>query len=119
MRPSVLEGGFSFHEFDDRRVVLPELHARFPVVERLLHVLRKGVLGGKMKSIVVNGRAISINLDVLSYWDLVSIVKEAGDPSVSWSCKEVEGTRTGTLFSGEKVKLSDGMVFNVMHTGNA
>lgn len=67
--------------------------------------------------IVINGSEVETTAESLSYEDVVSMARERGHPSVTWS---VRGSRDGgTLYTGKSVTVVDGLVINCVHTGNA
>lgn len=69
----------------------------------------------------INGVDREVDADRITYFALVELAGETGYPSVTYSGpRRGYSRRSGEMHAGcEPVKLEDGMVFSVIHTGNA
>ena len=65
--------------------------------------------------VTINGTAHDITEDAIEYEALVELAGMSGTPSCTWKWG---GTR-GILSPGDGVFVNDGMVVNIVHTGNA
>lgn len=72
-------------------------------------------------TIIVNGKHIETSLSEVHYADVVAFAGKEGNPSVTYRARlGGDLTKSGMMHEGSgPVTLVDGMVFNVMHTGNA
>ena len=70
-------------------------------------------------NIIVNGRPVTISGNMLSYGELLLLAGLTGTPSVMWSLRDGGEPLNGTVLPGDLFHVGDGMVFNVVHTGNA
>lgn len=79
--------------------------------------------GPRDLTIVVNGVECTIppQTKTLSYEDVVFLAEMTGTPSVMWRVSKASGgLASGTMHPGSfNIAPSDGLVFNVAHTGNA
>jgi len=68
-------------------------------------------------TVVINGQKLTVATEVLSYRGIVALAGERPGASVTY--RERDGGRSGVLFTGEKVIVTDGMIINAVMTGNA
>jgi len=70
--------------------------------------------------IVINGKSIETDGKALSYADVVRLAEMTGAPSIKWRIKARAGLASGMMHHDSfGIVPSDGMVFNVCHTGGA
>jgi hypothetical protein len=74
-----------------------------------------------MTNIVVNGKPQATPNSSISYEEVLDLGFPGAElwlrtPSMTWRAKDGRG---GTLAPGQRVNVSEGMVFNAVHTGNA
>lgn len=69
----------------------------------------------------VNGRSFTFANSQIGYEEVVRLAEMTGTPSVTYVSKRRDDSRrSGAMHTGcTSVELEDGMVFNVVHTGNA
>lgn len=68
----------------------------------------------------VNGVETTTDLQIATYEQVVELAGERGSPSVAYSYRVGVHQRAGTMYPGCKpIELATGMVFTVVHTGNA
>lgn len=76
-----------------------------------------------MKKVTVNGIQLEVGVldDLISYEDVVALALKTGNPTVTYrGPRKGDSRRSGEMHFGcDPVLLEDGMVFSVMHTGNA
>lgn len=65
--------------------------------------------------IILNGRKTDADGE-MSYDALVGLAKLTGHPTLTF--KDRESGRGGTVHTGQVLKLAEGMVINIIHTGN-
>lgn len=97
----------------ERDAAIRERDARTPRVH-------KGATMSNAK-ITVNGSLVDFEPVCISYEQVVALAGFTGTPSVTYSSKrDGDVHRQGTMYTGcSPVLLTDAMVFNVAHTGNA
>jgi hypothetical protein len=66
--------------------------------------------------IVVNGVEKETGSRELAYTDVCSLAGKTDDPTVTF--RRVDG-RSGEMVRGNTIMVTDGLVFNVQHTGAA
>ena len=70
--------------------------------------------------IIVNGTSVDIDRTDINYEDLVKLAGKRGCPSVTYSSRGTgDAKRSGSLSSCQSLRLDEGMVFTILHTGNA
>lgn len=70
--------------------------------------------------ITINGDAHETTAATLTYEDVVKLAGMTGTPSVMWKARGPAGESTGIMHTGSySIVPSDGLSFNVAHTGNA
>ena len=67
--------------------------------------------------VLINGSPTTIPNEILPYEGLVTLAGLSGTPSATYKCRR--SGQSGILVPEESVQPRAGMVFNVMHTGNA
>jgi len=67
-------------------------------------------------TVILNGESMRMPEGRIDYEDLVSLAGLRGNPSMTWHQR---GGAGGILSPGRWVEVRAGMVFNVVHTGNA
>jgi FKBP-type peptidyl-prolyl cis-trans isomerase len=75
----------------------------------------------KTMKITINGDAHETTAETLTYEDVVKLAGMTGTPSVMWRVKNATGgLSNGIMHTGSyAIVPSEGLVFNVAHTGNA
>lgn len=75
------------------------------------------------KEIVVNGHRQRFIPDEMTYEMLVALAgyPEGSNPTAvyHWRGRRSDGERNGTLYKGKSVKVDNGMIFTIVHTGSA
>lgn len=66
--------------------------------------------------ITVNGAAMTWNKPEITYEDILAIVKLSGTPTMTYYSRSGGG---GIMHPGQSITISDNLVFNAVHTGNA
>lgn len=70
--------------------------------------------------ILINGSHVEVTEEVVSYERLVELAGAKGTPSLTYrSPVRGDSRREGTMHTGQMIRLEDGMVISVIHTGNA
>lgn len=67
-------------------------------------------------TITINSRSGDFAHQTIRYEDVRDLAGLKGNPSCTWRTRDGRG---GTLSPGNKVVVYEGMVFNIVHTGNA
>jgi len=69
--------------------------------------------------IVINGAVYNYNKDNITYVDVIKLLEY--DPALTYSVtyKSLKKDRSGIMIPSSIINLTNGMIFNVAHTGNA
>ncbi len=71
--------------------------------------------------ITINGTQVEIDAETLTYEDVVRLAGMSGTPSIMWRVRNASGGLSSGLMHTASCGIvpSEGLVFNVSHTGNA